>query len=286
MKRRAFIQTVGAVGGTLAVPRILRGEEKQESTELYGVLIDTTRCAGCRSCELACAEAHHLPEPDTSDDLVFERERHPSELSRTVVNRYVTENGEIYAKKQCMHCIQPACGAACLTQAMFKTDQGPVVWRGDKCMGCRYCMISCPFDIPKFEYHSANPNIQKCDMCWERMQEGKSPACVENCPAEALMFGKRSELLEEARRRIYADPDNYNHHIYGEHEAGGTGVLYLTSVPTEQIGLSASIGTQAYPEHSKEFLYAVPVILTLLPAFLYGLSRATKREEPQPGQED
>ena len=144
-------------------------------------------------------------------------------------------NGPVNVKSQCMHCLQPACAAACLTKAMVKTSEGPVVWRSDKCMGCRFCMISCPFDIPKFEYHSANPRIQKCRMCWDRLAEGEVPACVENCPAKCTVFGKRSELLDLARARIYAEPDKYVHHIYGEHEAGGTSVACTRGVEDETI---------------------------------------------------
>ena len=128
-----------------------------------------------------------------------------------------------------MHCNEPACAAACLTQAMHKTSEGPVIWREDKCMGCRYCMVSCPFDVPKFEYNSANPEVTKCTMCAERQQNGQIPACVENCPAEALVFGTRRELLAEARTRIAENPELYYDHIYGETEAGGTSFLYRGS---------------------------------------------------------
>jgi Fe-S-cluster-containing dehydrogenase component len=162
---------------------------------------------------------------------------------------------------------------------MLKTEEGPVIWREDRCMGCRFCMLSCPFDIPKFEYHSAVPKIQKCTMCWERLQEGQQPACVENCPAEALLFGKRKDLLEIARKRIYEAPNDYVHHIYGEHEAGGTGVLYLSSVPFDQIGFRTDLESTPYPELTKDFLYGVPVVLLLWPSFLLALSNATKKEE-------
>ena len=116
-----------------------------------------------------------------------------------------------------------------------KTEDGPVVWREDKCMGCRFCMISCPFDAPKFDYDRAVPSIHKCQMCQERLAEGGIPACVENCPAEALAFGRRSEMLAEARRRIVQNPGTYVDHVYGEREVGGTGYLYLSAVPFEQL---------------------------------------------------
>ena len=178
-----------------------------------------------------------------------------------------------------MHCLQPACTSACLTMAMHKTPGGPVAWDEDKCMGCRFCMVSCPFDVPKFEYDSANPEIRKCQMCWERLDDGELPACVENCPFGALTFGKRSELLKEARQRIYSEPDNYVDHIYGEREVGGTSVLYLASVPFDQLGFRTDLGQESYPSYTKEFLYAVPMVLTVVPPLLLGMSRATQKEE-------
>jgi Fe-S-cluster-containing dehydrogenase component len=231
---------------------------------------------------MACAETHGFPQPDL-DDAVFEKERTPSVSQWSIVNRYKTDKGEIFAKKQCMHCNQPACASACLTKAMLKTEEGPVIWREGKCMGCRFCMISCPFDIPKFEYESPVPKIQKCTLCWERLQKGNLPACVEACPAEALMFGKRRELIEEARQRIAKSPDDYVHHLYGENEAGGTAYLYLSKVPFEQVGFRTDLDTTSYPELSKDYLYAVPIVLTLWPAFLLALSNSTKEDRDQRG---
>jgi len=142
-------------------------------------------------------------------------------------------------------------------------------------MGCRFCMVSCPFDVPKFEYHSANPKIQKCQMCWSRQTKGQKPACVEACPSEAVTFGKRSELLEIARQRIYTNPGKYVSHIYGEREAGGTNVLYVSGVPFEKLGFRMGLDETSYPEQTKNFLTAVPVVLTLWPAFLLALRKGT-----------
>jgi Fe-S-cluster-containing dehydrogenase component len=258
-----------------------KADEREEQREFVGVLIDTTRCLGCRSCEFACAAANGLPEPD-ADDPIGERKQTPTQLC--VVNRYETDIGEVYVKKQCMHCAQPACASACLTKAMLKTERGPVVWREEKCMGCRFCMISCPFDGPKFEYDSPNPKIQKCTLCWERLQKGEKPACVEECPGEALLFGNRRELLDVAKTRIYSEPDRYVHEIYGEHEVGGTGVLYLAGVPFEQLGFRTNVGTTPYPELTKEFLYGVPIVITLWPMFLLALNSAKNaRQEADSG---
>jgi len=281
MDRRSFLKAVsfGIAGLTTPFAATKRAHAKHSlSDDFVAVLVDTTRCIGCRSCEEACAEAHHLPIPDVSDDSVFKKRRQTSTSQLTVVNRYRTEKGDVFVKKQCMHCNEPACAAACLVKAMQKRKEGPVTWQ-DNCMGCRICMVSCPFDIPKFEYNSWNPRIQKCDFCWERLMRGEEPACVEACPQEALVFGKRKELIEEAKRRIYQNPDKYYHHIYGEHEVGGTGWLYISAVPFEQIGFKTDVGTTAYPEYTKGFLYAVPFVLILWPAFLTAIRSLTKAEE-------
>ncbi|HLA68641.1 MAG TPA: 4Fe-4S dicluster domain-containing protein [Bacteroidota bacterium] len=281
MDRRNFMITLGTAASSVAVGETARAEESEERKEFVGVLVDTTRCIGCRSCEMACAEAHGFPEPPT-DDHILEHERQPSTTQWSVINRFMTTKGEVFAKRQCMHCAQPACASACLTKAMLKTEDGPVIWREDKCMGCRFCMISCPFDVPKFEYESPIPKIQKCNLCWERLQEGEQPACVEACPAEAIKFGKRKDLLEEAQALISKNPDDYVHHIYGETEAGGTSYLYLSAVPFEQIGFRTDLDPTPYPELSKDYLYAVPIVLTLWPAFLLALSNATKKEHEEP----
>lgn len=273
--RRNFFKVIGATGATLALGKEVKAASTdQNEIEFYGILYDSTRCVGCQSCEFACAEANNLPEPTGMPEIGVIRKT--DETRRTVVNAYETSKGEVYVKRQCMHCNEPACAAACLTQAMLKTKEGPIIWRGEKCMGCRYCMVSCPFDGPKFEYHSANPKITKCDMCFNRLEEGKIPACVENCPAEALVFGTRRELIAEARKRINDDPELYVDHIYGEHEAGGTGFLYLSPVPFNELGFNTKIQKSSYPELSKGFLYSVPTVFVLWPALLLGIHEATK----------
>jgi Fe-S-cluster-containing dehydrogenase component len=278
MDRRNFLKTAAAVGATTLPLKNLNAEEIKKELEFAGVLVDTTRCIGCRSCEIACSKEHNLFVPDAINDSALDEIRDTSEKQWTVVNCYETDKGKVYVKKQCMHCWQPACSAACLTNAMLKTKEGPVIWREDKCMGCRFCMVSCPFDIPKFEYNEWNPKIQKCNMCYERLQKGQKPACVEACPTDALMFGKKRELIEIARHRIYNHPDKYVLKIYGEYEVGGTGWLYLSAVPFEQIGFKTNLGTTPYPEYTREFLYAVPLVLFGVPALLLGLNLLTDRK--------
>jgi Fe-S-cluster-containing dehydrogenase component len=274
-----------AAGATLAVGKDLKAAPKGGSSiEFRGVLYDATRCKGCRGCEYDCAAAHGLPEPPPTKEIAGLRKT--NETCNTVVNEYTTTKGVVYMKSQCMHCNEPACAAACLTGAMHKTVAGPVIWDGDKCMGCRYCMVSCPFDIPKFEYHSANPKIQKCTMCYENLKIGEMPACVYNCPNEALQYGTRRELLLEARKRIAENPDRYYKQIYGESEAGGTGWLYLSPVPFEELGLRTNLQNESYPALTKGFLYSVPSVFVLVPALLLGIHQATKNNKNNEEDED
>lgn len=279
MDRREFLITSMQAGAAVVPIKKAQARGPKESREFVGVLVDTTRCIGCRSCEVACSETWGNYVPDVKTDNALEKARDTTEKQFTVVNRFKTEKGDVFVKRQCMHCWQPACAAMCLVNAMKKTTEGPVTWDGDKCMGCRFCMVSCPFDIPKAEYDSWNPRIMKCHMCYDRLQEGKKPACVEACPTDTLMFGPKRQLMEIARHRVYSHPDKYVHQIYGENEAGGTGFLYLSAVPFEQIGFRTDLGTTPYPEYTKQFLASVPFILFGVPAFLLGLSELTDRKK-------
>ncbi len=280
--RRDFLRKAGlvfaAAAGTGLAPGLAGASEQAAGgNEFIGVLVDTTRCIGCRRCEQACAGAHSLPLPATLDDnAVFEKPRKTSPTQLTVIDRRMTERGPVYVKKQCMHCNQPACAAACLVKAMEKKQEGPVVWNPN-CMGCRICMVSCPFDVPMFEYDKTAPKLQKCDMCWNRLTDAKQPACVEACPTEALVFGTRRQLVVEAQKRMAQFPERYIHQIYGLRDVGGTSFMYLSSVPFEQLGFRTDLGNTPYPEYSKGFLFSVPVILILWPAILMGLFRLTRR---------
>lgn len=281
INRRDFLKTIGAATATISTSGALRAKQPKDQKEFYSILFDATLCIGCRKCEWACNDHNRLPnQPFASFDnkSVFEEERNMTPDKYTVVNKYdVEEYGQsIYVKKQCMHCSQPACASACLTEAMKKTEEGPIIWRGNKCMGCRFCMLSCPFDIPKFEYDSANPRITKCTMCYDRILKGEKTACVDICPTEAIIFGKRSNLLDEAKRRIFSEPDKYVNSVFGDGEAGGTNWLYISPVPFDKIGFKKDMSLEPYNAPTKGFLYSVPFVFILWPAMLLGLYNANK----------
>jgi Fe-S-cluster-containing dehydrogenase component len=283
LSRRTFFKVNAAGAAALAVPATASAAPAAANPHARGVLVDATRCVGCRACEAACSEANHNAEPESlGDDRVFDARRDTDQRTFTVVNRFApaAAGGAApvrFVKKQCMHCIQPACASACPARALEKTSDGPVTYDGSRCLGCRYCMMACPFDGPKFEYDKAVPYVKKCTFCAERQAEGLSPACTEVCPSGALTFGVRAELLEEAKRRIYQNPDRYVHHIYGEHEAGGTSWLYITDVPFETIGFPQGLMNAPYPDLTKTALAAVPVVLTLWPPLLMGLYTFSRR---------
>jgi len=286
LNRRKFFQVAGAAGAVALCPAKKASASTGDAAlnaERRAVLVDTTKCIGCRACEAACAETNTLPGPAMLDDpAVFNSRRTMDTRTYTVVNRAEKPGNaapERFIKRQCMHCVEPACASACLVRALDKTPTGPVVYHKDRCLGCRYCMVACPFDVPKYEYDTPLPFVQKCHFCADRQAKGEAPACASVCPSGALTFGKREPLLDMARERIYAPRATYVRHIYGEHEVGGTSWLYLTDVPFEKLGLPTGLGTYAYSSLAQASLAAVPFVLTLWPPLLMGLYTFSKRRD-------
>jgi Fe-S-cluster-containing dehydrogenase component len=218
---------------------------------------------GCRACEQACNEVNvDLPIRPASffeDTSVFERRRRMDADAFTVVNRYRPGPGApVYVKYQCMHCLQPACVSACLVSALTRDATGAVVYNEDKCIGCRYCMAACPFQVPAYEYTSVlTPRVRKCTFCFNtRLAQGAIPACVAACPMRVMSFGLRDEVIALGRERIRKNPDNYEAHIYGEHEAGGTAWMYLTPVPFEELDLPR-LGYHPLPGYTEPIQHAL-----------------------------
>jgi len=291
VSRRNFLKRTTAIGSSLLGWSLI-GSTKKASAKSYsghpdhfGMLTDITRCIGCRRCEAACVESNSLPHPEIpfEDKSVFEQKRRPDSKLYTVVNRYYEPHwlGEPeYRKIQCNHCEEPACVSACLVGALKKSPEGPVIHKEKVCIGCRYCIISCPFYIPTYEYSNAfRPKVQKCFMCYHKIIKGEVPGCSGVCPVEAITFGKRSQLIKIARERIRNNPDRYVDHIYGEHEAGGTGWLYISRVPFKELGYQTDLGETPFPEFTKEFLSFVPLVLVVWPALLGGFYLFSKRRE-------
>ncbi len=195
------------------------------------ILTDVTKCIGCEQCVVACKKINHLPPQgppprpgSTPDGLSADR-------WTTVVRRPHNH----FVRKQCRHCLQPACVSVCPVGAMQKTPEGPVVYDKAKCLGCRYCMMACPYGVPHYEWGSANPSVRKCILCYPSLKAGTidRPACVSGCPTEATIFGRREEMLAEARRRVRAEPAKYVQRVWGEKQVGGTSVLYISDIPLD-----------------------------------------------------
>lgn len=245
----------------------------------FGVLHDSTKCIGCRKCEEACNQVNGLAAPEKPfDDLtVLDEKRRTDEAAYTVVNKF---KGNVFAKIQCNHCQEPACASSCFVKALYKDKSGAVVYDESLCVGCRYCMMACPFNVPAYTYDDPlSPVVTKCTMCLPRIQEGKLPGCVDICPKEALVFGNRDELVKLARQRIEKHPDRYVDHIYGEHEMGGTAWLYLSGVPFSEIGMREDLGVVSAPELTAGALGAVPIVVGLWPVLLTGVYAINKRKE-------
>jgi formate dehydrogenase iron-sulfur subunit len=286
LSRRGFLQVAG-ITGTAAIGLGASKARASSTSSLdakgedeRAMLVDTTLCVGCRGCEAACSEANGLPAP-ASDEAVKGARRDTSPEVFTVVNAFgpIGHDGDDrFAKRQCMHCIAPACASVCMVRALDKTPEGPVVYHGDRCLGCRYCMVACPFEVPKYQYDKLAPLVRKCTFCASRQAEGKKPACASVCPTGALSFGKRGALLELARGRIYRNPEKYVHHVYGEHEAGGTDWLYISDVPFEQLAMK-KVRDEPYPDKVQGALSAPPFVMTLWPPLLMGLYAFSKRRD-------
>jgi formate dehydrogenase iron-sulfur subunit len=231
------------------------------------LLIDTTKCVGCRSCQVSCKQWNDLPAETTvlqGQDLGLQNPITVSGRTFTVVTYNEVSDAKapgglkyIFAKRQCMHCNDPACAAACPVTALHKTKEGPVTYESEKCIGCRYCVMACPFGAATAQWHSLAPRIRKCDMCYDRIVTGGIPACVKGCPAAAITYGDRDKLLALGTKNIKENPGKYHPQIYGEKEAGGTGALYLSSVPFEQIGFP-KVQAASFARSSTVALEAVP----------------------------
>ena len=286
LSRRKFLGWIGAAGMTAATGRKASAATTHHFEgypDSMAVLHDITLCIGCRRCEGACNTVNELPAPEKpfTDLTVLENRRRTTSKAYTVVNQNPGNgNAPLFVKNQCNHCLEPACASACFVKAFTKTKEGAVVYDASVCVGCRYCMVACPFEIPTYEYDNAfSPRIMKCTMCHPRVLEGKLPGCVESCPTEALVFGKRDDLLKIAQQRIVRRPQKYVDHIYGEREMGGTSWLYLSGVPFETIGMRMDLGVIPAPELTAGALGAVPMVVGLWPVLLTGIYAMNKRKE-------
>jgi formate dehydrogenase iron-sulfur subunit len=261
-------------------------------------LIDVTKCIGCRACQVACKQWNEKDGEETEllGQLGFQNPATLSAKTYTLITAHELEvEGApedlawVFTMRRCFHCLEPACESACPTTALERQPDGPTTYDPDKCIGCRYCVWACPWGVPTAEWDKKAPKIEKCTHCADRtaqpaplqrngvaltkdetssfMESILTPACVKACPADCLRFGTRDELLAEAHKRIADNPKKYVDHVYGEHEAGGTSVIYLSSVPFAKLGFP-DVGMKSYPAFTKKALHAVPPAVMALGAVL------------------
>lgn len=243
-----------------------------------GVLVDITKCTGCGKCVIACkirnGQDFRLDETSRGENAILNDTNWTVISSQRAMHEGATKRRSV--KLQCFHCIDPACASACMSKAIIKTAQGSVVYDPKLCVGCRYCMLACPFSIPKYEWDKVLPSITKCDFCYTETANGNKPACVDVCPPVALVFGEREELLKIAKERL-AQKDKYIKHIFGETEAGGTQWLYITDVPFNLLGFKDNIKEVPLPYYTDRFMKYTPTIFLVGGLFFSLLSFYTKR---------
>ncbi len=225
--------------------------------QVKAILTDTTLCTGCETCVAACKKTYGL-----GRDRMWRWKDNVDALSSTRYTTIIRKPDKVYVRQQCRHCSEPACASACIVGALKKEDNGAVTYDSGRCMGCRYCMMACPFGIPRYEWESRAPKVRKCILCHPRVKAGMQPACTEACPYGATIFGTRAEMLAEARRRIAEHPEKYypfgSPKIYGEHDVGGTSVLYLSNVSLDFLGWGPKLGDQPLPALTWAALSKVP----------------------------
>jgi len=231
------------------------------------MLIDITMCVGCNECQKACKVQNKLSDVEEK------------KLSPTAYTALTEYEGGVFVRRQCQHCEDPTCVSVCPVGAFTKTPEGPVVYDVEKCIGCRYCMQSCPFQVPRYDWESLNPRIYKCILCADLVKQGMPTACSEACPTGATKFGNRDELIAEAYERMKAEPGKYVDRIYGQKEVGGTSVLYLSGVPFEQLGFKTTLQQTPLPALTWNVLSKIPNVVAIGGTFLYGIWWITNRRD-------
>jgi Fe-S-cluster-containing dehydrogenase component len=272
ISRRDFFK-VSAGGGVVAASALnpapaLARETKPRLPEAMGILYDATVCVGCKACMAACKEYNHLPADRSTPDSLWDNPRDLSAKTWNIVKLYKNGTGAVkdreingysFIRRFCMHCVDPSCVSACPVQALHKDPvSGVVLYNKDACIGCRYCQVACPYDIPKFQWDRALPQIAKCQMCSHRIAQGSYAACCEFCPNGGSVYGNVLDLIKEAKRRMALKPGEtapyplhridsgdvrhrvvtpYQKHIFGLEDGGGTQVIMMAGVPFDRLGL-------------------------------------------------
>lgn len=237
-----------------------------------GILVDVTKCRGCERCVEACVRANGLDPAAADSDRAISFDGLSANRLCTV--RAIGEGRN--ARIACMHCEEPSCVAACLVGGLSKEPSGAVVYDGDKCIGCRYCMLACPYHIPRYEWGRTVPYMRKCNLCFERLAKGETPACVDACPYQALVFGRREDLLARARCLQKENPGGYLPTVWGESALGGTSVLYISDVDLCGVGWPPE-RSGAIPSITDPLIEKTPLLGLTVGLGLWGVSAIIQR---------
>jgi formate dehydrogenase iron-sulfur subunit len=272
-----------------------------------GVLVDLTKCIGCGSCVVAC-KMYNKNEwiedrAPTSGEGAMLADENWTVVQQCRISKNSGKNLKVdgmsppvrtngseewrYVKRQCLHCKEPACASSCFATAFKKNETGATVYYPNLCVGCRYCMLACPFSIPKFEWDKPIPMLTKCSMCHNRIANGDAPACVSVCPTNVMKFGEQDELLKEAKE-ILANDSRYVKHIYGEDEAGGTAWIYISDKPFKELGFKTNVPKESIPKKTSLFSHAalpVGVVWAAILTCLYFLTKPRKAKKEKEKKE-
>jgi formate dehydrogenase iron-sulfur subunit len=289
LDRRRFLKTATVGAGLAALPAPVRAtpaadELAEEHASDPALLIDLSRCTGCGACVSACKLQNG--QPWRADQPAMGPDAELASANWTII-RSVDPPGDAdtrYVKRQCLHCLDPACVSACPVRALRKDPGGPVTYDVNRCIGCRYCLMACPFGVPTFEWDEPISGVSKCNLCADRTTNGEPSACAAACPSDAIRFGPRDELLAEAKVRIAAEPEHYVDHVYGETEAGGTSVMFVSDVSFAGLGFVGDLPDRALPEFTWQISRLIPPAaagMAVLLTALYHRRRVLEERERQ-----
>ena len=304
LNRRQFLKVAATgVGASLCATKAhaLQRETHEVSPDAVGMLYDSTLCIGCKACMSACKDANNMPVESAADKPIWDTPLETSGDTLNVIKLYKNGSGEhkdqlqdgyAFMKRHCLHCVDPSCVSVCPVSAMTKDPvTGIVEHHEDRCIGCRYCVYSCPFGIPKYEYDDAFGQIQKCEFCSHLQAKGEIPACCDVCPTGATLFGRVDDLKQEFQQRLQKQPGDkyifprgklgadrpphegtipsYQQNVYGTRELGGTQIMYMSAVPFDKLGLPTDVPDHSYPSIAEGIQHTVYKWM-LAPAFLLG----------------
>lgn len=235
------------------------------------ILTDITKCIGCLKCVSACKKENKL---EMDVPRIWQKNDGLSAENWTSI---IQKPDNHYIRKQCRHCLEPACVSVCPVGALYKTETGAVVYDKDKCLGCRYCMMACPYGIPRYDWDEPVPYVRKCILCYDKLKNNQQPSCTEICPEKATIFGERDELIKLAHQQIKENPNKYIDRVWGEHEIGGTSVLYLSDIDLEFLSYNTKLGTKPLPQTTAPAMKSVPYAFAGMGGAMLGLNWIIRR---------